>query len=89
MELNVTPGSFGNPMVTRYQLFSRGFDNKHPLVVTNSYLVTIFKGLTIGLQGHSHLSETNLIIKMNETVSAKMILYKSCVGYYTHEKKFA
>ena len=36
-----------------------------------------FKGLAIGLQGHRHLSEINLIIKMNETISAKVILYKS------------
>ena len=37
-----------------------------------------FKGLTFGLQGHRHLSEINLIIKMNETISSKLILYNYC-----------
>ena len=37
-----------------------------------------FKGLTIGLQGHRHLSEINLIVKMNETIWAKIILYDYC-----------
>ena len=52
------------------------------LTFIKSYLVTISKALLLVFNVIMyHLSRINLIIKMNETISAKVILLKSCSDY--------